>query len=166
MILVYYGTPEKNYSLGTIETRIRRINKTHQQLEGIYVVKQPVMDEMEIEVNVYRQDGGGWHPYGKRFFKKACSFFHTPEGMGYPASKTFMSSVPIGCPLKTGNYTLTPVIVPRYRKDWDPNLQKIILPMLPAADTWRVEAKFYDAKKTHVCTYRCDARLINRFSSQ
>lgn len=166
MILVFYGTPEENYSQCLMSTRIRRINKTHQIVQGTYVVKQPITNDLEAEVDVYRRDGGGWHPFVKRMFKKVCTEMHTTNGTGYGMTKTFTPSLPVGCPFKAGNYTLAPVVVPRYRKDWNPYLQRVILPMLPSADTWRIDTKIYDAQKKHICSLRVDARLINRFSSQ
>lgn len=166
IILVFIGTPEQNYTQGIMETRFRRINKTHQGMEGNYFLKAPITDDLEMEIDVYRRDGGGWHPYFKRFFKKICSEWHMPDGFLYGFTKAFMPSLPEGCPFKAGNYTLAPIVVPRYRKDWEATLQKLIPPMMPASDTWRVDCKLYDAKATYLGTLRLDARLINRFSSQ
>lgn len=129
-------------------------------------MKEPFTNDLELEVDVFRRDGGGWHPFFKRFFKNACEEWFTSKGFFYGFKKTFVPSLPDGCPFQTGMHNLTPLVVPRYRKDWDEQLKALIPPMLPAADTWRVDSKIYDAESNYKGTLRLDARLINRFSSQ
>lgn len=149
-----------------MNTRLKRINKTHQKMEGVLHMKQAFTDNLELEVDFYRQDGGGWHPYVKRFFKKACTEWFTDKGFFYGFKKTFVPSLPDGCPFKPAVYNLTPLVITRYRKDWDEQLQFLIPPMVPASDKWRVDTKIYGENMTFTGMLRLDVRLINKFMSQ
>lgn len=165
MIVVYAGTPD-DWPFDTISTRIKRINKTHQILNPVWVLNAPFGDDLYSEINVYRQDGGGWHPLFKRFMDKMCSFWFDKDGMAHGVKMTFFPDLPDECPVKPAVYNMSPIIIPRYRKDWHPELQALIPPMVPSADKWRVDCKLFSAEKEQLGLLRFEFRLINRFSSQ
>lgn len=135
-------------------------------VQPTWVLNAPFGDDLTSEVNVYRQDAGGWHPLFKRFKDKMCSTWFDKDGMAHGIKMTFTPSLPDECPVKAGVYNMSQIIIPRYRKDWRPEMQALIPPMVPSADKWRVDCKLFSPEKEVLGVLRFEFRLINQFSSQ
>lgn len=121
---------------------------------------------MTCEVNVYRQDAGGWHPLFQRKLPKVCSKMFEKNGLCYGIKEQFFPDLPDGCPLPPDTYKISNLIVPRYRQDWNKDMQQLIPPMVPSADKWRVDTKIFNEENEFLVLIRVEARLINKYSSQ
>lgn len=163
MIYNYFGCEANDFA--NITSRFKRINKTHQLMQGIFTLKQEFNDDLSIEVDILRQDQGGWHPLVKRYLENACSVNFEKTGLGYGLKTMYYPMIPDGCPIKPNTWNLTRVM-PRYRQEWTPEFQSIVPPLVPTADKWRIQIKFFNKNKERVAVVLFEHRLINRFSSQ
>lgn len=135
-------------------------------MQGIVELKQDLTDDLHADMDVYRQDHGGWHSLFKRFFNKLCSENFLKTGLGYGFTTVLLPMIPEKCPQTPNSYNLTRRVLPRYRREWTPEMQALIPPLVPSADKWRIDVKIYNNDKDLISMYRIEMRLINRFSSQ
>lgn len=134
-------------------------------MSGFATFKMPLTPDLEAEVNIYRQDHGGWHSLIQRFFKDYCTQYYIKSGLAYPAKMLLVPSIPDGCPMQPGTYNLSQNVMPRYRKEWPSELQAHIPVMVPSADKWKVEVKISRNGK-FLSKLVMEFRLINSFMSQ
>uniref|UniRef100_A0A336MJH0 CSON000128 protein n=1 Tax=Culicoides sonorensis TaxID=179676 RepID=A0A336MJH0_CULSO len=164
IIFIYVGGPEKN-ELFDLSSRFSRVNRTHQKMTGTMKLLNDITDDNNLDVNIYRQDGGGWHGIVQREFEGQCTTLMSKKGFGYPVKNLLFKVLPEKCPVKPGTYNFSQVM-PRYRREWSKEFAALIPALVPTADKWRIDVISVNSEKQKVALIRFEFRLINKFSSQ
>lgn len=137
-------------------------------MTGYFLFKQDYGSDVSTTFHLSTQDHAIWKHLGQRTMKDTCNLYFGSDGQGGEQRKRFFPTIPEGCPVKAGNYTIGPAFVNRYRKDWEADLKHFIPPMLPEADNWKLVGEFFrdDDDQTIIGKVTMEFRLFNEFMSQ
>lgn len=146
--------------------RIRRINKTAQIVTGYWHVKQPFSEDIDGTVYISAMDHGMWRRLAQRSFINICAWI-MKNGIAYRTFRRYFPNLPNKCPIMPGNYSYEPVVVARYRKDWDASLQYAIPPLIPEFDKYRMDLEYFRHNDTETILQigRIDIRIFNKYSA-
>lgn len=159
---------EKDFPLFDCATRVQRKNKTAQLITGYVLFKQEYISDISTTFHLSTQDHGIWKQLTQKTMSNTCELYFGSDAKGSDQRKRFLPTIPDGCPVKIGNYSVGPAFVNRYRKDWEKDLQFFIPSMLPEADNWKLVGKFFhnDNNEKVLGQFTIEFRLFNEFMSQ
>lgn len=148
--------------------RAARKNKTAQLVTGYVLFKKDYDAEISTTFHIYTQDHAIWKHLMQRTMKNTCNMYFNANGKAANQRKRYFPTIPDGCPVKGGNYTVGPAFVNRYRENWEPDLKFFIPPMLPEADNWKIVGDFFwgNDEKTIIGKVTMEFRLFNENMSQ
>lgn len=166
MIIDYVGLPGFHKTLN-ISSRIKRVSKTAQRVNATFIFKKPWPDSFSNVLTVYTFDHGMMKGLFTRTFYNTCQILaDKTHGMLYKPVHQYVPYFPSSCPIPAGTWYVNNVEVPRYRKDWDADLQALIPLLVPESDKWRLEFENFDGNGTRLGIFRIELRLLNEFMSQ
>lgn len=159
---------EKDLPLLDCAGKATRKNKTAQLVTGYILFKEDYDTDISTTFHIYTQDHAIWKHFTQRTLNDTCNMYFSEDGKAADQRKRFFPTIPDGCPVKSGNYTIGPAFVNRYRKDWEPDLKFFIPPMLQEADNWKLVGEFFrgDDDKTIIGKITMEFRLFNEYMSQ
>lgn len=167
IVLQYFGAQNTTNELGTISTKFKRVNKTHQLLMGKVHVKKPFGDNYLVNLVVFTRGNGEWAHLVTANFSDPCTKFLAKSGyLRSFVEQYFPDIAKQDCPIQPGNYTVKTSAFPRYRKDWDPSFQALVPPAVPATgENFKAVFKAYDTDGKLVEEGYGQALFLSKFSA-
>uniref|UniRef100_A0A336LRF7 CSON010280 protein n=1 Tax=Culicoides sonorensis TaxID=179676 RepID=A0A336LRF7_CULSO len=166
MIVEFAGTIGDHKALN-IESKIKRVSKTMYKVNATLTFKEPWPDSISNVLTVYTFDHGMMKGLLTRTYYHSCEMLtNNKTGLLYKSVHSYVPDFPNKCPIPPGTWYIKDAEIPRYRKDWDPDLKTIVPPLLPESDKWRLEFDNLDGNGTKLGSLRVDVKFLNEFMSQ